>query len=232
MAERFSWFDGVADAVRNPYALVMTFVFAGANFVAVVFLTWLPTLLHDRFHMTLSLAGLNATVFLQTASVIGVLAGGWMADNLARGQGVSGRSGRQFTQMIGLFCGVPFIFLQGWTHMTFILIIAMSGFGLFKGLYDANIWASLYEVIPVGRRGTTVGLMNSIGWLGGGLAPIAIAAGSQRFTMGTCISATAIIYLCGGLVLLFTLGRPRSGAGPMPQVSGRTLPVGRKNGMV
>lgn len=212
--EHFSWFDGVAGVFRNPYALVMIFVFVCANFVAVVFLTWLPTLLHDRFHMNLSLAGLNSTVFLQTASVVGVLAGGWMADRMVRGPGGSGRSGRQFTQMIGLLCGVPFIFLQGWTHTTSIIIIAMCGFGLFKGLYDANIWAALYEVIPVSRRGTTVGLMNSIGWLGGGLAPIAIAAGSQRFSMGACISATAIIYLCGGLVLVLALRKSKTYSSP------------------
>lgn len=201
--QRFSWLNGAASAFNNPYAMVMIAVFAGANFVAVVFLTWLPTFLHDRFNMSLSLAGLNASAFLQAASVLGVLAGGWMADMFVRGQSTLGRSGRTLTQAIGLLCGVPFLFIVGWTREVSVILIAMTGFGLFKGLYDANIWASLYDVISVDRRGTTVGLMNSIGWLGGGLAPIAIAAGSQRFTMGACISATAIIYLCGGLVLFF-----------------------------
>jgi len=44
----------------------------------------------------------------------------------------------------------------------------MIGFGYFKGMYDANIWASLHDVAPPERRATAVGVMNTIGWLGGG----------------------------------------------------------------
>ena len=47
------------------------------------------------------------------------------------------------TQAIGLTLGVPFIFLAGWTLSVPIVIMALTGFGYFKGLYDANIWASL-----------------------------------------------------------------------------------------
>jgi hypothetical protein len=28
------------------------------------------------------------------------------------------------------------------------------GFGYFKGLYDANIFAGLYDVVPIHRRGS------------------------------------------------------------------------------
>jgi hypothetical protein len=44
----------------------------------------------------------------------------------------------------------------------------MIGFGYFKEMYDANIRASLHDVAPPERRATAVGLMNAIGWLGGG----------------------------------------------------------------
>jgi hypothetical protein len=36
--------------------------------------------------------------------------------------------------------------------------------------------------------------MNSIGWIGGGIAPVAIAAASERYGMSACISATSLIY--------------------------------------
>jgi MFS family permease len=201
-AQRFSFFEGVAGAFRNGYVVLLMAVFAGANFVPVVFLTWLPSFLHDRFHMSLSLWGLNATAYLQTASVLGVLAGGWMADSFARrGHGLR-RGGRMLTQALGLLCGVPFLLVTGWTPQVRIILLALTGFGLFKGLYDANIWASLYDVIPVERRGVTTGLMNSVAWLGGGIAPIAIDAGAARFSMGACLSATAAIYLCAGSAML------------------------------
>jgi hypothetical protein len=44
----------------------------------------------------------------------------------------------------------------------------MIGFGYFKGMYDANIRASLHDVVKPERRATAVGVMNAIGWLGGG----------------------------------------------------------------
>jgi MFS family permease len=45
---------------------------------------WLPTLLVRRFDMTVSQAGLFAGVVLVLGGLIGTLAGGWIADRLAR----------------------------------------------------------------------------------------------------------------------------------------------------
>ena len=64
------------------------------------------------------------------------------------------------------------------------------------------LWASLYDVVQVERRATAVGLMNSIGWLGGGVAPVAIAAASQRFGMSACLSANSAIYVLCGMLLV------------------------------
>ena len=83
------------------------------------------------------------------------------------------------------------------------LILAMIGFGYFKGLYDANIFAGLYDVVPVARRGAAAGVLNSLGWLGGGFAPIAIAVAAQHYGLSACISATAGIYLFIGLLMLW-----------------------------
>jgi MFS family permease len=188
----------LAKILGNPVVLVLIAVFVCANFVAAIFLTWMPSFLNRKFGMSLSMAGLNGTAWLQIASVIGVLSGGVIADQLAR----KTRAGRMLTQSIGLIAGVPFIFLTGYTLSTPVLVIAMSGFGFFKGHYDANIWASLYDVVPPKRRGTALGIMNSIGWLGGGIAPVAIAAASQRYGMSACLSATSIIYALAAALLL------------------------------
>ncbi len=178
---------------------LLILAFIGANFVAAVFLTWMPTFLYQKFHMSLSMAGLNSTIYLQIASVLGVLSGGWLADLLVKR--IAG--GRLLTQSLGLLCGVPFLFLTGWTSSVPLLILAMIGFGYFKGLYDANIFASLYDVIPVARRGAAAGVLNSLGWLGAGFAPVSIALAASRYGMSACISATAGIYLLIGLMLFW-----------------------------
>jgi hypothetical protein len=43
--------------------------------------------------------------------------------------------------------------------------------------------------------------MNSIGWAGGGAASVAIAA-ARRYGMDACLSATALIYLSLGVLLV------------------------------
>jgi MFS family permease len=83
------------------------------------------------------------------------------------------------------------------------LIVALVGFGYFKGFYDANIWASLHDVVRPEVRASAVGFMNSIGWTGGGIATVAIAAASDRYGMSACISANSMIYLLFGLLLIY-----------------------------
>jgi MFS family permease len=191
---------GIGEVARVPMALVLTAVFVGANFVAVIFLTWMPSYLNRMFGMSLTMAGLNATFWLQAASVAGVLCGGWLADRWARRRG-----GRPLVQVVGLLVGAPVVFLTGWTRDVQALVVAMAGFGFCKGLYDANIWASLYDVVPARRRATAQGLMNAVGWLGAGAAPVAVAAASARYGMAACLSATSVIYLmCGGLLAVGT----------------------------
>jgi MFS family permease len=167
----------------------------------------MPSFLYRKFHLGLAMAGVSGTVYLSLASLLGVLFGGTLADALVKRQVRRGRSTRgirMFTQSLGLLCGVPFLFLAGWSIAMSTVILAMIGFGLFKGLYDANIWASLYDVVPIERRGGAVGLMNSLGWIGGGTAPVAIAIASEHYGMSACISATAAIYFFFGLLLLWS----------------------------
>lgn len=203
------------EILGNRMVLLLIAIFMGANFVAVVFLTWLPTFLYQKFNMSLSMAGLNASLYLQAASFLGVLCGGYLADRFSRRRG----GGRQLTQAIGLLLGAPFLFLMGWTLSVPVLVLAMIGFGYFKGLYDANIIAGIYDVVAIQNRGTAAGIANSLGWLGGGLAPVIIAVGSAKFGMSACISGTAAIYLVIGVATLFASRRLRRTRGTSDAVT-------------
>jgi len=185
---------------RTPTTLLLVCAFFGANFVALVFLVWMPTFLNEKFHVNVASAGWGATVYIQLASMVGAMLGGVLADRWRRRRA----GGRILTQSLGALLGAPFIFLCGYTLRMEVLVVAMTLFGLCKGIYDANIWASLYDVIPPSRRASAVGLMNMIGWLGGGLGAFAIGAAAHRgVTMSVAISATAVIYLVVfGLLLL------------------------------
>jgi MFS family permease len=189
--------DSIAAIFQNPTVLILMAVFAGANFVAAIVLTWMPTFLYEKFAMRLAWAGFSATAYLQVGSVLGVLAGGFLGDRLA----TRFTGGRMMTQALGLYLGVPFIFLTGWTMSVSVLTLSMFGFGFFKGLYDANLWASLYDVVRPERRATALGFMNAIGWLGGAAAPVTIAVAAQHYGMSAALSANSLVYLGLGLLL-------------------------------
>jgi MFS family permease len=201
--ETFRFSGAWLDVFRNPMAVALMAVFICANFVAMVFLTWLPSYLTRTFHMSLTMAGFSATAYLQAASVLGVLTGGMVADGWVR----KDRRGRMWTQAVGLFAGMPFLLLTGWTFSVMVFVFATMGFGFFKGMYDANIWASLHDVVPPERRATAVGVMNSIGWLGGGVAPVAMASASGVWGMGMCLSATSAVYAVAGVLLVLSASR-------------------------
>ncbi len=189
--------------LESSIVRLLILAFVGANFVAVVFLTWMPTFLYGKFHMSLSMAGLNGTMYLQLSSVVGVLCGGLLADFLTR----RFTGGRMLTQALGLFLGIPFLFFTGWAPSVPAVVLGMIGFGYCKGLYDANIFASLYDVVAVRQRGIAAGMLNSLGWLGGGFAPVAIALTANRYGMGPSISGTALVYCLSGLLMLLATWR-------------------------
>jgi len=188
------------ELIRTPAALLLVLAFFGANFVALVFLTWMPTFLKEKFGLNLAAAGMEATLFIQVASMAGAIAGGALADRWQ--SQIAG--GRMLAQAVGALAGGPFIFLCGFTRDRMVLIVAMTLFGLAKGLYDANIWAALYDVVAPSRRATAVGLMNMVGWLGGGLGAYLVGAAVTRwhFTMSRAIETTAVIYTGVAIALL------------------------------
>jgi sugar phosphate permease len=180
-------------------ALFFMAAFVCANFVAVVLLTWMPKFLYERFGLSLAAAGLSATLFAQLASMAGSSLGGWLADALAR-RTVHGRA---LVQAIALFAGAPFVLLCGMTQSLAWLLLALTGWGFCKGFYDANIFASPFDVIPPQARGTVAGLMNCVGWLaGGGTAPIVIGYIAQSRGLGFAIATASGVYVLAGTLLV------------------------------
>jgi sugar phosphate permease len=159
----------------------------------------MPKFLYDRFHMGLAVAGLTATVFVQLASVLGSLAGGWLADVLR----ARTPRGRILVQAAGVLCGAPFVAWCGMTLSVTSLIIALTAWGFSKGMYDANIFASLFDVVRPEARGTAAGFINSMGWLGGGgAAPIVIGFIARDRGLSAGITAASTVYLLACALLI------------------------------
>lgn len=188
------------ELTRTPSALLLIAAFFGANSVGLVFITWMPNYLKEHFNMSLAMAGFSATFYLQVASVIGSIMGGALADQARKY--VAG--GRILTQSLGAILGVPFIYLAGSTTDATNLVLFLTFFGLAKGIYDANIWASMYDVVHPSRRATMLGLANMIGWFGAGCGTTAIGVATTRWgvTVGQALGSTAGIYAVVAVLLI------------------------------
>ena len=203
--QRLSWREVAPEILRKPVALLLVAAFLGANLVATVFLTWTATFLVKKFNFQLAWAGLSGTLFIHLASALSVPVGGLLADLWSR----RFAGGRMLVQAIGLLGGAWFVFLVGSTREAPVLIGAMVVFGLCKGLYDSNIFASLFDVIDPRAMATGTGFMNFIGWGGGALGPVAVGwvakhgrHANQIDNMSEAISAGGIIYLVSGGLML------------------------------
>jgi MFS family permease len=111
-------------------------------------------------------------------------------------------------QAIGLVFGAIFVFAVGRAANVAFLMAAMTLFGVGKGFYDSGIFASLYDLIEPRARGTAAGIMNTVGWGGGALGPLAFGwiaknggRGSEVENMSHVFTICAYVYLAGAALL-------------------------------
>ena len=193
-------------AVR-PTVTLCTLGFMCQNFTTMVLFTWMPTLLYRKFHLSLALAALTATLYVQTASMIGSPIGGWLADMLRMRMA----GGRMLVQAAGIALEAPFAVCCALTGSFRLLIASLFLWGLFKGLYEANIFASVFDVVPPESRGSVTGAMNMMGWLGGGgTAPLVVGFLAGRIGLSRSIAWSTSAYAAAG-ILLFTAARVFAG---------------------
>jgi MFS family permease len=120
-------------------------------------------------------------------------------------------------QALGLILGAPFIYWVGGNPELNIVLAAMTCFGFGKGIYDSNIWASLYDVVPAESRGKAVGFTNMIGWMAAGVGAAVPGALVERgYEMSTILSSMVVVYvgIAGLLIVASLLAAKQGGRAP------------------
>lgn len=183
-------------AIRSFAYIALAFsAFAIANWAVY---TWLPVYFYEKFSASLASAGFSATFYLQFASVVGVVAGGWIADRWAARQSRA----RVLVQAIGTIAASPCLFLAGFTSSEVAAIAMLILFGLGKGLYDANTMPVLAEVARSDLRATGYGILNCAGGLAGGVAAAGAGWLKSAMGLGVVFQLTGIILLAAVVLLL------------------------------
>ena len=146
------------------YLLILLYGLLGGVCVWLIY-AWLPTFFQEGFHLSLGKAGVSGTFYVQVASLIGVLVGGYLADKWA----AKSNKGRIYITAIGFIIGGPFLYLMAAADLYWIAILGIVIFGLTKGNHDANFMPIITQVVDKKYKATGYGIMSFFSVLSGAL---------------------------------------------------------------
>ena len=183
--------------IANPSALMLAVGLGMMIYVDVGFKTWMPSHLAETFGLSKGSAALNAVLWHYIGAFAGVTLGARVSDRL-----VSRRpSVRMETNIAGLAIAVPFIAWMSYAPSVVSCCVAMAFFGVFRGVYDSNLMASLFDIIPPKYHASGAGLMLSCAFVFGSTSPVVLGILKDAFSSTAALASLAVFYFLGAAVI-------------------------------
>ena len=177
--------------VTNPSALLLAAGLGMMIYVDVGFKTWMPNHLHETFSLAEGKAALNAVLWHYLGAFVGVTVGGRISDRLvARRPSV-----RMETNIVGLTFAVPFIVWMAYAPSLKVCCVAMALFGVFRGVYDSNLMASLFDIIPQKYHASGAGIMLSCGFVFGSTSPVILGILKDKYSSSSTLGSASALGL-------------------------------------
>ncbi len=204
MAEAFKAF-----AVK-PSAWLLMVAFGFQVFTNFGFTVWTPVSLRETFFADKAMAATEAgfwtmfhsVIWHYAGCVIGIMFASRFSDRLA----ATWKPARLATNFVGLLAGAPCIYLAYASNSLALCAAGLFLFGLAHGVYDSNMFASLYDVIKPRYRASSTGFMCCGAFLVGAVAPKLIGAMMDAgITVKNCLASLSGAYFCGALTVLVTI---------------------------
>lgn len=197
--ERASVREALGAVVRKPSALLLM---AGLGFYFYAkygFNTWIVAYLLRTFpSLTPAAAAFHAVFWFYLGAVIGVFAGGRISDRFA----ASRPQVRFDVNMAGLALCVPGLLVSAFAPAAVLCIAGSALFGFATGVYDSNIYASLFEVVKPRYRAAAVGVFGCGGSVIGASGPAVLGWMNAHFSMSAGIASLSAFALMGAVVIL------------------------------
>ena len=187
----------------NPSALCATAGFVAIVFVNNAYLFWAPKFAAEKFVLDVGEAGKGVMLWHHLFAFGAILLGGIITDRFVKRM----PRFRLGFQVLALLCGAPMLAWIGLAPSFAGLLVAASAYGVFRGFFEVNTHASLFDVVSPEHRSTAVGLLNMIAFFFGGLSGVAMGALSQKwgvrgFEIGFGVMAAA--YAVGALLMSYS----------------------------
>ncbi|MCI0620838.1 MAG: MFS transporter [Acidobacteria bacterium] len=194
----------------NPLNLfgIATFALCSISFFILcamlwVIYAWLPTFFVEKFALSLSQAGLSATLSVQVTTALGLLMGGFAADRMI----VQTKAARIWLLIVGMVGAAPCLHFLATASSPGTTRLAAACFGLFSGLYVSNAMASVLDVVQARRHASAVGVMNMVGGVSGGLAAYLIGQLKTQYGIERMMSLVGASGALSLVVLLIAVVR-------------------------
>jgi MFS family permease len=139
----------------NPSALLATTGFIAIVCVNNAYLTWAPKIFAERFGVDAGAAGSHTMFYHHLVAFVAILIGGWLTDRFVR---VMPRF-RLALQILSLLCGAVALLFIGRVGSYTAAVVLTAAYGLFRGLFEVNTHASVFDVISSRHHASVVGFM-------------------------------------------------------------------------
>ncbi len=216
--------EAVMAMLSKPSAILLAIGLGMMIYVDVGFKIWMPDYLKTTALFNDDFAAISrkmpwikgapalfAVLWHYLGAIVGVMIGSRVADKL-----VKIRPGiRMEVNIFGLLVAIPFIVLMAKAQTLLTCCIGMGLFGLFRGIYDSNLFAALFDVIKPRYHASAVGIMLCCAFVFGSTSSTVLGMMKQHFSMQTGLMSLAGFYLVGVVVIavarLFFLKRDYEG---------------------
>lgn len=161
--------EAVRELATNGSFVLLVLYFTLPALAGWIVRDWMPAVLKTEFGISQGQAGVSATLYWMLASMVGVLAGGWLADRWMRHTD----RGRIYTSALGMATIVVAMLGVGYSPHTgqlWVAILCLILFGLGWGFFDSNNMPILCQVARPHLWASGYGIMNMVSISGGGLA--------------------------------------------------------------
>ena len=162
---------------RNPSAWCAMSGFVAVVFVNNAYLFWAPKFMAEKFGVSVGAAGAQTMLYHHLFAFGAIIAGGVLTDRCVRKM----PRFRLGFQILSLVAGAPCLILTGFAPSAATMIVMSAAYGVFRGCFEVNTHASLFDVIPPEYRSTSVGLFTVFAFIVGGFSGILMGALSQTY---------------------------------------------------
>ena len=199
-ADDTGFLSGMKYFFKTPTAICAMAGFVAIVFVNNAYLFWAPKYMATKFGTSVGTAATQTMLWHHLFAFAAILAGGVLTDRMVRGM----PRFRIGFQVVSMLCGAPCLVAIGLIPSAAAMLAMTAAYGVFRGFFEVNTHATLFDVIPSRYRSTSVGIFTVVAFLFGGLSGVLMGWLAQEYKVRGFEIGFAIMgatYVVGALLM-------------------------------